>query len=295
MTWRAWNSSESFLEVRTLIRRYPSRYSLELLTEAVFIGLVEAAVREEGADLKSIGFSASFFNIFGHCAGARLFVPLAFAATSPRVIYLDYDTVTLCDIRRLAGLFDTFLPDAALGVAYEDPTRGHFETWYSEKKLPVAVPGGLNDGVILFELEHLRSTLGLLPYITYVIKIINGGGYKTVPNITHYGLELGDQDVINLLILRQPSLLHTLPTPWHTIWPGTALWRILPTYDPPPPCIVHYNSKGYTTGEPSERRIGNMLFRYAKSWPMVNPQSPHLSSEQLALQEGGGRTAGPVT
>lgn len=264
----------SFLEVRNLVRRYPSRYSLELLTEAAFIGLVDAAVREEGATFESIGFSASFFNVFGRCSGARLFIPLAFAAISSRVIYLDYDTVTLCDIRRLAALFDKFLPGAAIGAASEDPTGGHFVTWYVEKKLPVPLPGGLNAGIILFDLAHLRNTLGLLPYITEVLAIINGGGYKTLPNLTHYGLELGDQDVINLLILRHPSLLHTLPTSWHTLWPGTALWRSLPTYVPAPPCIVHYNSKGYTVAEPSDRRIGNTLFRYAKSWPMVNPDRP---------------------
>jgi lipopolysaccharide biosynthesis glycosyltransferase len=282
-TAESWSSSSEFLEVRALVERYSWRYSVELIEEAVIADRVMVTLRAEGGSgVYSQKEISDMFNFFARCACIRLFLPLLFPDI-PRLIYLDYDTVALCDIRRLDSQFDTFSQGAAIAMAGEEPSGGHSSSWYTEKRLPVAIPGGFNSGVILFNTPRLRTTLGLPAFYDDIVAIVRGGGYKSLPEITNYGLELGDQDILNVFCLKHPELLHTLTPSWNTLFPATKVWGDYDEFDPPPPCLIHFNSQGYLAHEPTITRIGNRPFEFVRDWPLVNPRNPQLNASFVAM------------
>jgi hypothetical protein len=178
-TRAAWANDPAFLEVRTLVQRHPQRYSVRFIVFDQLAALVSAAVAEEeggggGGGDAQLDVGAEALNMFRPCSGVRLFVPLLLRAATQRFLYLDYDTVTLCDIRRLAAQFGAFAPGAALGLAREDPTGGAlWDSWYTSRGLPTAIPGGLNAGVLLADIGALRREFGSLA--AYLRAVLGAG------------------------------------------------------------------------------------------------------------------------
>jgi hypothetical protein len=88
-----------------------------------------------------------------------------------------------------------------------------WDGWSTRLGLPTAVPGGVNAGVLLVDCGALaREFGGLAPYLRTVLDIVRGRGYQVLVNATSdYAMDLGDQDVLNVLLVQRPHLLHELP------------------------------------------------------------------------------------
>ena len=276
-TRAAWANDAAFQEVRTLVQRHPLRYSVRFIVFDQVAALVSAAVVEEAgaAAAAALDVGAEALNMFRPCSGVRLFVPLLLAALTPRFLYLDYDTVTLCDVRRLAAAFSAFAPRAALGLAREDPTGALWDGWYTRLGLPTAVPGGVNAGVLLVDSAALaREFGGLAPYLRAVLGIVRGRGYQVLVNATSdYAMDLGDQDVLNVLLVQRPHLLHVLPAAWNVMAPGARQWRDAPAYQPPAPCLLHYNNYQWRYGA-GATTMGNSAYLAVQEWRLVNEGAP---------------------
>ena len=289
-TRAAWANDPAFLDVRALVQRHPQRYSVRFIVADQLAALVSAALAEEGGggggDGAQLDVSDEALNMFRPCSGVRLFMPLVLGALTQRFVYLDYDTVTLCDIRRLAAQFDAFGEGGALGLAREDPTGGAlWDSWYASRGLPTAVPGGLNAGVLLVHIGALRREFGSLTgYLRAVLGIVRARGYAALVNATSdYAMALGDQDVLNVLAVQRPHLLHVLPDAWNVMVPGARQWRAAPAYQPPAPCLMHYNIQQWRHGA-SATTMGNSAFKYVQEWAMACPWAPGAAAAPAPAQ-----------
>jgi lipopolysaccharide biosynthesis glycosyltransferase len=285
-----------FREIRTVMERHPKRYSIKFILEDDMDMLIksvldsEAQSTSEAATNSRARFLASVnsldINMFARCSGMRLLAPLLFHDLQ-HYIYLDFDTITLCDIRRLHALVFSYSPSQAIGLALEDPTRGKWKlSWYTEHNLNVAVPGGFNAGVMLVHVENLRAGFGgkLSGYWDFVNEIIKLNVFQNeVVKTSAYCCDLGDQDVLNVFLRRRPDLAFVLPTRWSTMQPGIRLWPEEPEYIPDPPCLIHYNANGFAS-EPSQYRIGNAAYRFFREWQMSSP-TEIVSVSNLAVNK----------
>ena len=92
--------------------------------------------------------------LFKECASQRLFLPSVLTDIS-RVIYIDTDTMFLDDPAELWRYFEGFnsVQNAALAVESEGVGG-----WYGRfAQHPVIDPRGLNSGVMLMDLDHMRE------------------------------------------------------------------------------------------------------------------------------------------
>ena len=72
----------------------------------------------------------TFGRFFTHPRQLRLAAEQAQPFVDPaRDVYLDIDTVALCDTARLGAVFDAFEGAACFGFAGEDPSGGKWPTW----------------------------------------------------------------------------------------------------------------------------------------------------------------------
>jgi lipopolysaccharide biosynthesis glycosyltransferase len=275
VTQQAWDSGHAvFAEIRALVEWHPQRYVLHFVNaDSLATGVAEAIAEEAAANPGAAGGAGAAgtvnINMFAKCSGARLYLPLVLRHL-PRVIYLDYDTVTLCDIVRLDDEFDRFAPGAALGMVLEDPTGGRWaDGWYTRHNLPV-VQGGANAGVFLFDVQRLRNATGsLTAYWTTVVRVASQGSFLALVGERYKRVaDLGDQDVLNVMLYQQPSLLHVIPHRWSIMAPAVRIRITVPDYVPEPPCLVHYNGQGYNHGFEPER-VGNGAFIFIRDWQMI--------------------------
>ena len=121
-----------FADSATLLRRHPklfevTTYSPEEVWRMAKRGL-QAEARERGLDEPPFSEADVDENAWKRCAGLRLLFPIAFAGLG-RFVYLDFDTVTMCDAARFGELFDEFEGAACLGFAGEDPSGGKWPSW----------------------------------------------------------------------------------------------------------------------------------------------------------------------
>ena len=231
-TTRAWRRSDPmFLEVRAILARHPARYSVRMLCVDDLDDLARAGFEAEAAGApavaalpeltRAVQAAVSFDSTRFRCAAARLLSPLVLRDLQ-RYIYLDYDTVTLCDIRRLQAVFASFPSAAALGLGSEFPSPAVRGGYYSVYSIPTGVPNGVNSGVILFDLPRLRRAFGsLLAYTTALAAIIAEGTYAPLTGGRYSGA-MPDQDVLNVLAIKHPGLVHVLSPTWHTVSGGTG-------------------------------------------------------------------------
>jgi hypothetical protein len=116
----------------TLLRRHPqlfeaSLYAPEEVWRMARRGL-QAEASERGLDASPFSEADVDENAWKRCAGLRMLFPMAFVELE-RFVYLDYDTVALCDAARLGAVFDAFEGAACFGFAGEDPSGGKWPTW----------------------------------------------------------------------------------------------------------------------------------------------------------------------
>lgn len=219
-TERAWRENvPMFRELRTVLAQNQGRYSLRMLSisdidDMVQLGLEAEFAGGEGGFWKQA--IAALESARYRCNSARLLSP-AILHRLERYIYVDYDTITLCDIQRLASEFERFPASAALGMAPEFPSPNVNGGWYSQHNLPTGTPNGLNSGVILFNLRALRTVFGSLrSYMRALVDTISAGAYAPY-TAGRYSMSMPDQDVLNVLSLKFSGLVYVLSSSWNMV------------------------------------------------------------------------------
>ena len=275
LDWRDESSgdSDSFRDVKRLLRRNPRHFNVTLWSprdvwrEARVT--LEAEARARGGEPPAPRLDQEDLNpnMWKLCAGLRLLYPMAFHSLG-RFVYLDFDTVTLCDLARLGAEFRAFGGASCFGFAGEDPSGGRWPSWYDANKLPVGTPGGVNTGVMLVDAQKLSRVFTLRKYWLEVVRILGEGIYHSIHG-KYYGSDempsLGDQDVLNVLFYNTPTLLHVLSPRWNTMQPAGRIRTTYPDFVPPPPCVLHYTAGSFGT-EKHPNALGNGAFRFMRDW-----------------------------
>ena len=282
-TERAWRgNAPHFRELRTLLARGGARYSLRMLSVSDLDDVArrgfeaEAEAAGEGVGAlpewtRAAQAQVALDSTRYRCAAARLLSPPVLRDL-PRYLYLDYDTITLCDIRRLAGEFARFSQGAALGLASEFPQPSVRGGYYSVNGLPTGVPNGVNSGVILFDLPALRTAFGSLQAFTETLASIIAAGVYAPYTDGKYTMAMPDQDVLNVLTIKFPRLVHVLGSSWQMV----REWGALPSLPYAPTCAQsHTHAHTHTRFHPLHSR--HRLCRRTKCgrWtPLLCPLRP---------------------
>ena len=219
-TERAWReNAPMFRELRAVLAQKRERYSLRMLSISDVDDMVQLGLEAEiagGAVGEWKQAIAALESTRYRCNSARLLSPVILHDLE-RYIYVDYDTITLCDVQRLASEFERFPASAALGMASEFPSPNVKGGWYSRHHLPTGAPNGLNSGVILFNLRALRTVFGSLrAYMRALVDTISAGTYAPY-TAGRYSMSMPDQDVLNVLSLKYSGLVYVLSPSWNTV------------------------------------------------------------------------------
>jgi hypothetical protein len=251
------NTSKVNWDVQRLVARDPL---LRLTVHSV--ADVDASVAAfDGALPRAAGVEST---IFKSCAAARLKFPFFFASLA-RAIYMDWDSVALCDLTELWAAFDApgWGADAVVGMALNDPTGVSSKDLYRGAPARRPAAGGLSSGVMLWRFDRLRARGGgaLRRYWRAVVGVVEAGvnfsGPAFAPGAPDdapfwaltKAFPLGDQDILNALFAPGaggvPLAWLAPPLPPRFNWcladaaPPAALdaagWR-----RPLGPCVVHF-------------------------------------------------------
>jgi hypothetical protein len=143
-------------------------------------------------------------HLFRKCSGGRLQL-MRQLQDVPRVLYIDWDTVVLCDLAsRWDALFDGMAAsDAGFAMAPEGliSSSGDRSSWYLRHGLPTGIPGGYNAGVVAIRPAYFNQRahgLTMDALFDEFAGIAASGGYRSSPLLRslytgNYTLELGDQ------------------------------------------------------------------------------------------------------
>ena len=177
---------------------------------------VEEAEAEAAA---AIGMTAGEIgpSLFRRCASMRLKAPyLAALMNVSKIIYIDWDSIVLCDISQL---WDFAWPQGAMFAAADEAPFVGAPSLY--RHLPKAFDSGLNSGVLFMRLDRLRDPAVLGLYWALISRIARDNGYrKHVPvgagtEHSRDGLAYGDQDILNLLASEHPKWFSRLDLKWN--------------------------------------------------------------------------------
>lgn len=201
-------------------------------------------------DIEAAAASAGITNhklvpqtFFKNCAASRLKLPfLLHQLAISKAIYIDWDTVTLCDLTRLWDEFKAFPTEAFMGFAQSDPTQqselDHYRVW-DQPRHPVH--GSINSGVMLLHATRAISNKDL--YWSTVMQVM--GQRVDLATADYWALTkafpLGDQDVINMMMAVQPKWMHLLPWQYNYCLEYDRQWP-LPhkSGEIQMPCILHF-------------------------------------------------------
>ena len=134
----------------------------------------------------------------------KLKLPEILSDNIEQVIVLDTDLLFNSDIVELWNIFNFFSANQCLGMA------DNLSEWYLgmvlyfENVWP-AIGRGFNSGVMLLKLDTLR----LLKWNHLWKKVTR----ETL--VTHHQTQLADQDILNAVLKKNPSLLYRLPCVWN--------------------------------------------------------------------------------
>ena len=202
--------------------------------------------------------------IFKNCAAARLKLPFLLGGAVERVLYLDWDTVVVCDLTLLWDeAWPAFAPGQVLGFARADPSNASARDESRNQGLPRhPTLGAINSGVMLMHVGRLHAggaRTGALQFWRALGAIIRAKVNLTGGEADFWELQraftLGDQDILNALFAApspaepwgRPEWLHVLPFQYnHCVDPPfpEALRRegraALPGYEVRAPCVIHF-------------------------------------------------------
>ncbi|GAX29144.1 UDP-xylose:glucoside alpha-1,3-xylosyltransferase [Fistulifera solaris] len=142
-----------------------------------------------------------YAHLFAPCAAQRLFLHDVLPESVHKVLYVDADTIFLDDVARLWKEFEKFSSVAAMAAEHEPShQRAYYKDeathpYYNQKGVH-----GLNSGVILLNLEKLRSD----PWNEELDQFL-----------ATYTLRYHDQDLLNLYFYHHPERLHLLSCRWN--------------------------------------------------------------------------------
>jgi hypothetical protein len=155
--------------------------------------------------------------VFKACATARLRLPFLLARVAPRVLYVDWDAVVVCDLTALWAAFGSWASRAALvGMALNDPTGiSFFDSYVRRPDNPAPRPsppgGGLSSGVMLFSLERLGARARALEWWRAIVRVVRARVANASAPQDYWTLTaafpLGDQDIINEVLAAHPDWL----------------------------------------------------------------------------------------
>lgn len=225
------------------------------------VGAVDGAVAAfDGALPRALGIDST---IFKSCAAARLKFPFFFSQVD-RALYIDWDSVVLCDLTELwdagAGAWGD---GAVVGMGLNDPTGGaSSKDMYRDAPAKRPAGGGLSSGVMMWRFDRLRERGGepLRRYWRAVVGVVeravNFSAPAFAPGAGSDGpfweltkaFPLGDQDILNAMFAPAggaPAAWLAPPLPPRYNWcladaaPPAALdaagWR-----RPLGPCVIHF-------------------------------------------------------
>jgi glycosyltransferase-like protein LARGE len=145
-----------------------------------------------------------------------------------KIVVLDTDLTFLSDIQELWKIFDKFNSKQAVGIVenqsdYYVKKNGKIKPWPASGR-------GFNSGVLLYHLERLKRLdwPGLWSSVAKKVALIYGS------------TRLGDQDIINAVLLQHTELLYQVPCYWNTQLSDHAL--SYSCYNKFRVKIVHWNS-----------------------------------------------------
>jgi hypothetical protein len=252
------NTSKVNYDVQRLVARDPLlRLTLH------HVSAVDGAVAATDAALpRAAGVGST---IFKSCAAARLKFPFYFSGagggpTLARAIYLDWDTVVLCDLTELWGVFDAWGGSAVVGMALNDPSGVSSKDTYRDTPTKRPAAGGVSSGVMLWRFDRLHDHGGepLRRYWRALVGVVERAVNFSAPafapdaaadapfwELTR-AFPLGDQDILNAMFAgTAPAGWLAAPLPPRFNWclvdaaPPAALdaagWA-----RPLGPCVVHF-------------------------------------------------------
>ena len=207
-------------------------------------------LRDLDASVAAFGGDGQLFpdTAFKVCAASRLKLPFALGRDVDRLIYLDWDTVLLCDLSRLWEELRRFSPRELFGFALNDPTGLSTKDAYRGSSAIATPPrGGVSSGVMLLNVAALRADGGreLRDYHDRVMGVIGA----RIPNVTmrrdfwalSEAFPLGDQDILNEYLAQRPDALRVIAPEWNSCLiegvPYAQLRRA--GIERPVPCVVH--------------------------------------------------------
>ncbi|KAF7258140.1 hypothetical protein EG68_05799, partial [Paragonimus skrjabini miyazakii] len=141
-----------------------------------------------------------------HVAGVtpllKLVIPTILPVGVEKVIYIDTDTLFHANVKQLWDNFDQFDENQLMGLALEQVDVSS----YCGKAVvnPIPCPG-INAGIMLLHLKKLRGHAWDSMWKQIIKEETFGGRF----------LRVGEQQVLNGIIARNPKLYYNLPCEWN--------------------------------------------------------------------------------
>ena len=191
------------------------------------------------------------------CSGTRLFLPQLLPDLD-QILYVDRDVVIMDDLRPLWALRGCFgiHQMVALSIETDDPGLSFYRSAHAAIN-PWGL-AGLNSGVILFHLANMRAANTNETFVK-----LNAERASLCTG--RYGHCLGDQDVLNVWLHDDPSLVVPLGCRWNFRDDCRAAERA---------SILHFNRQArYATPNSLPRSLYETVLR----WPLLRLNPPLIS------------------
>ena len=163
----------------------------------------------------------SIQNLFARCSANRLLMPTFMSRLGiQRYIYVDVDVIWLDDPAKLMGLFDQFDESQQFGmtIEVEEGDWSYYKRHVTSGR-PFYGQGGLQAGVGLYSVKDPSATFRTWLDIIQEFE-------KDLP--------LGDNDVLNVYLARNPDFVYHVPCRWNFRTDGGCTYSGMPG-------IVHGN------------------------------------------------------
>ena len=215
--------------------------------------LDDAVVRVLGVDRPNLEVP---HHIFKNCAASRVKLPFLLGGKVDRILYMDWDTVAMCDLTGLWEQWAHFSKEQILGFARFDPSGVSPRDIYREWKLDSPADGAVNSGVMLMHIGKMHADNFRVAREWWAgnAAIIRSRANVTGDLAADYwqltkAFPLGDQDIFNALLKKRPEWLYYFP--FHYNWcidppffedmsPEDKVNKRADYTEHPVPCVIHF-------------------------------------------------------